>query len=637
MRMERRFPVGAELRPDRNGTLFRVWAPKSQAVSVILSGPGGGKERRVALEREAGEHGYFSGMAEGPDAGPGARYRYQLDAGVFPDPASRYQPEGPHGPSEVVAADFPWTDAAWRGRPAREIVLYELHVGTFTPEGTWRAAMEQLPELAQLGVTAIEMMPVAEMPGKFGWGYDGVDIFAPTRLYGRPDDLKAFIDRAHALGLMVILDVVYNHLGPDGNFLRQFADDYFSEKYDCEWGHALNFEGERAAPAREFFTSNAAYWISEYHFDGLRLDATQQIFDASPQHLVASVAEAARAAAPDRQLYLIGENEPQHGHFVRPATEGGYGLDALWNDDFHHSALVAATGKAECYFTDYQGTAQEFISAAKYGFLFQGGWCRWQRKRRGTPALDLQPLHFVNFLQNHDQIANTLLGLRLHQVAAAGTLRALTALTLLLPSTPMLFQGQEFAASAPFLYFADHHAELSALVAEGRRKFLGQFRSIASADARDWLHDPADPAMFARCKLDFSEREKHRGTLLLHADLLRLRREETTLREPEWIDGAVLAEQTFVLRFFAEDGEDRLLLVNLGTHLGTNSSPEPLLAPLADCGWRVLWSSESPVYGGSGTPELETTSGWIIPGQSAFVLAPDGNPQPVHARLDEGH
>ncbi|HEX2862254.1 MAG TPA: alpha-amylase family glycosyl hydrolase, partial [Lacunisphaera sp.] len=438
---ERNFPIGAE--PGKSGVHFRVWAPKSRTVAVEFERRLIGNGAPVPLAAEPG--GYFSGWVEG--AAVGDRYRFRLDHGMFPDPASRLQPEGPHGPSEVVSSQFAWTDQAWRGRPVRELVIYEMHLGTFTPEGTWHAAAEQLPKLVELGITAIEIMPIAEMPGKFGWGYDGVNLFAPTRLYGQPDDVRRFIDRAHQLGLMVILDVVYNHLGPDGNYLSQFSGNYFSTK-QSEWGAALNFDGADAGPVREFFITNAAYWIAEYHFDGLRLDATHQIFDQSKDHILAEIADAARAAASHRQIYIVAENEAQRAVHVRPRADGGYGLDAIWNDDFHHSAMVAATGKAECYYLDYRGAPQEFISAAKYGFLFQGSWYDWQQQRRGTAALDLKPHNFVVCLQNHDQLANTLQGLRLHQLTSPGRFRALTALLLLQPSTPLLFQGQEFCASS---------------------------------------------------------------------------------------------------------------------------------------------------------------------------------------------
>jgi maltooligosyltrehalose trehalohydrolase len=515
------------------------------------------------------------------------------------------------------------------------LVLYEMHLGTFTPQGTWAAAMEQLPELADLGITALEIMPIAEMPGKFGWGYDGVNLFAPTRLYGSPDDVRRFVDRAHQLGLMVILDVVYNHLGPDGNYLAQFSDHYFSAK-QSEWGAAINFDGEGSGPVREYFITNAAYWISEYHFDGLRLDATHQIFDQSQTHVIAEIADAARAAAPHRRIYIVAENEAQRAQHVRPRAASGYGLDAIWNDDFHHSAMVAATGKAECYYMDYRGAPQEFISAAKYGFLFQGGWYDWQQQRRGTPALDLLPQNFVIFLQNHDQLANTLQGLRLHQLTSPGRFRALTALLLLLPSAPMLFQGQEFCASSPFLYFADHNPELAPLVREGRGKFLQQFRTISARESQGLLDDPGSPATFERSKLDLGERGKNVGAYSLHRDLLHLRRDDATFRDPVRFDGAVLDHEAFVLRYFSAQGDDRLVLVNLGRELYLRPAPEPLLAPVTGGGWSTLWSSDSPVYGGTGTPdELETADNWIVPGHATVVLCPSDDPSLHHVRISE--
>lgn len=629
MEESRSFPVGAEVRAD--GTHFRVWAPKSKQAAVELYGTAGTAVQQTApLKAEKG--GYFSGLVPGVTAG--ARYRYRLDHGVYPDPVSRFQPEGPHGPSQVVQAKFAWTDGAWKGRAARDLVIYEMHLGTFTPEGTWNAAREQLPELAQLGITALEIMPIAEFPGKFGWGYDGVNLFAPTRLYGQPDDVRAFVDRAHELGIAVILDVVYNHLGPDGNYLTQFAPHYFSQKAS-EWGDAINFDDEYAAPVREFYIANAAYWIAEYHFDGLRLDATHQIFDTSERHILADIATAARRAGQGRQIYLVAENESQHTQLVRAQEKGGCGLDAIWNDDFHHSAMVAATGKAECYYIDYRGAPQEFISAAKYGFLYQGSWYGWQKKRRGTPAFDLLPQQFVVFLQNHDQLANTLLGLRLHQLTSPGRFRALTALSLLLPSTPMLFQGQEFCASSPFLYFADHHGELNPLIREGRKKFLSQFRTISAPDAEGLLDDPGSEKTFARSKLDLREREKNVAAYRLHADLLKLRREDPTLRGAVKLDGAVLGPEAFVLRYFSSTGDDRLLIVNLGRELYFGPSPEPLLAPVEDRGWATAWSSDAPLYGGAGTPDLETDANWILPGNAAVVLRPGDNAVPSHARISE--
>lgn len=621
----RRLPIGAEVVPG-GGVHFRVWAPRSEAVSAQLGRAGGRFSAagawRVALEPEGG--GYFSGTA--PEAAPGLLYQFQLDHGAFPDPASRFQPQGPHGPSQIVdPAGFAWTDARWPGVAREGQVIYEMHIGTFTRDGTWAAAMEQLPELARLGITVIELMPVAEFPGRFGWGYDGVDLFAPTRLYGRPADFRAFVDRAHALGLGVILDVVYNHLGPDGNYLKEFSPDYFTDRYRNEWGEPINFDGPNCGPVREFFLANAGYWIDEYHLDGLRLDATQQIFDCYPEHILAAIARRVRQAAPNRSTYLVAENEPQDVRLVRPLAQSGYGMDALWNDDFHHCALVALTGHNEAYYTDYRGSPQELISSIKWGYLYQGQWYRWQGKRRGTPAFGVPPAQFINFIQNHDQIANSLRGIRVHHLASPGNYKAMTALLLLGPATPMLFQGQEFAAATPFFYFADHHAELAALVARGRQQFLNQFPSVATPECQGLLPDPGREDTFQRCKLDFTERERHAPLYQMHRDLLQLRREDPVFSRPRpgGVDGAVLGPEALVLRFFGDGGDARLLLVNFGLDLRLDPAPEPLLAPVPGCGWKVRWSSEDPRYGGCGTPRPETEENWRIPGRAAVVLVPE--------------
>jgi maltooligosyltrehalose trehalohydrolase len=614
----RRCPVGAEALGDQ-ATHFRLWAPGRRKVELILEDPA------WTLELKPEGDGYFSRLVE---TGPGARYQYRLDESdrLCPDPASRFQPDGPFGPSEVIEArSFGWTDDGWRGVNPRRAVVYEMHVGTFTPRGTWRAAIEQLPRLADLGVNVLEVMPVAEFPGRFGWGYDGVNLFAPTRLYGRPDDFRAFVDRAHRLGLGVILDVVYNHLGPDGNLLEHVTPSYFSTKYETEWGKAINFDGDDSGPVREFFLANAAYWIEEFHLDGLRLDATQSIFDDGEDHVLAAISRVTREAAGKRSVVLIGENEPQQTRLVRPAEHGGYGLDMLWNDDFHHSARVALTGRHEAYYSDHRGTPQEFISAAKYGYLFQGQYYGWQKKARGTPGLDLPPWAFVNFLDNHDQVANSPLGLRSHAITSPGRFRAMTALLLLSPGTPMLFQGQEFASSAPFYYFADHKPDLAEQVRGGRLEFMSQFPSLASPETRPAVPDPHDEATFARCRLDPEEAKRNGWAVELHRDLLRLRRDDPTFSHPRerGVDGAVLGPEAFVLRYFGDGpGLDRLLLVNLGVNLDLRPMPEPLLAPPAGHGWRVAWSSEEPRYGGGGVPPASLEEGWHVAGQAAMVLAP---------------
>ncbi|GEP46390.1 malto-oligosyltrehalose trehalohydrolase [Brevifollis gellanilyticus] len=617
----RRLPIGAEVQP-KGGVHFRVWAPESKKVSVLL----GDKEElpdalEIPLQSETG--GYWSGLI--PKATAGMHYRYKLDSGTYADPASRFQSNGPHGASEIIDhTAFAWSDEAWKGVTTERQVIYEMHIGTFTPEGTWEAATAQLPHLAELGVTLLEVMPVADFPGRYGWGYDGVNLYAPTRLYGRPDDFRRFVDRAHALGLGVILDVVYNHLGPDGNYLKKFSLDYFSETHKNDWGDSLNFDDKDSAPVREFFIANAGYWIDEFHCDGLRLDATQAIIDNSKRHILADITQRVREAAKGRGTYVVGENEPQHAQLLRPIEKGGYGIDALWNDDFHHTAVVAMTGRNEAYYTDYKGSPQEFISAAKWGFLFQGQRYKWQSARRGTPCLDLTSANFVNFLQNHDQIANSLWGRRVHTLTSAAKFRALTALLLLAPNTPMLFQGQEFAASAPFLYFADHNPELAAAVAKGREEFLAQFPSIASEDVAALIPNPEREETFRRCKLDFADREKNAEILLLHRDLLRIRKEDPLLANAQrgTFDGAVLSSSAFVMRFFGREQDDRLLVINLGAHLHLDPAPDPLLAPPLGCVWTTAWTSEDPRYGGGGTPAIESEDNWNLPAESAALLIP---------------
>ena len=583
----------------------------------------------VELDREA--DGYFSGVA---NAQAGDRYRFQLNTEdrLLPDPASRFQPDGPHDDSQIVdPAQFQWTDRSWPGVKLEGQVLYELHLGTFTKDGTWDAAVAELEELARAGITVIEVMPIAEFNGRFGWGYDGVDWFAPYHGYGTPEDARRFVDCAHAAGIGVILDVVYNHFGPSGNYLRAFSPMYFTDEYDNEWGDAINFDGPGSAPVREFVLANAAYWIDEFHVDGLRLDATQQIFDRSSDNIMKAIAARVREAGRGRATIVVAENEPQDSWIVRPPAEGGFGLDALWNDDFHHAAMVAVTGRSEAYYSDTGGTPQEFISSAKYGYLFQGQFYAWQRQPRGRPSLDFSPARFVTFLQNHDQVANSVRGLRGHALTSPGRWRAMTAAFLLMPGTPMLFQGQEFSASSPFYYFADFDEELASAVRSGRAAFLAQFPSAVGFERAAALCDPGDVATFEQCKLDFTERETHIGAYDLHIDLIKLRKSHAAFRNQRrgGVDGAVLAGHAFLLRFFGDEpAEDRVLIVNLGADLDRRSFAEPLLAPPDDQEWYVLWSSEDPRYGGSGLRELWPAGTWSIAGESAVVLAPGARQEP---------
>ncbi|HEX2604157.1 MAG TPA: malto-oligosyltrehalose trehalohydrolase [Oxalicibacterium sp.] len=635
MTVDRRLPVGAEVLPN-GGVHFRVWAPRARELTLVLHRNGIASLAPNEIPMMPEDKGYWSCTAS--DAQVGSDYGFRIDGSeqVYPDPASRFQPEGPHKWSRVIdPRGFSWTDQAWCGIPKNRRVIYEMHVGTFTQQGTFEAATAQLPELATLGITVIEVMPVAEFDGSFGWGYDGVTLFAPYHHYGTPDDLRHFVDRAHALGMAVILDVVYNHCGLSGCYLGHYARDYFTDRYKCEWGDAINFDGENAAPVREFFISNAGYWIEEFHMDGLRLDATQQIFDGSAEHVLGAIVRKVRQASDGRACFIVGENEPQHVRLVHPPENGGYGIDALWNDDFHHTAMVALRGYTDAYFSDYTGAPQTFISAVKYGFLYQGQWYRWQKQRRGTPELQLAPDAFVHFLQNHDQVANSGFGKRLHQIASPGMCRAMTALLLLGPATPMLFQGQEFAASSPFLYFADHNEELAPLVHKGRLEFLHQFPFLADAGTQPYLSAPHASETFTRCKLDWSELGSehggHREVYELHRDLLAMRRDDPVFSLPHrgGVDGAVLSPCAFALRFFAQQGgEDRLLVINFGTDLPLSPMPEPLLAPPEGCDWQLRWSSEHPRYGGRGTAAIVTDQRWHMPGMSAMVLVPAEATQP---------
>jgi maltooligosyltrehalose trehalohydrolase len=618
----RRFAIGAEPDGDR-GTHFRVWAPTARTLEVVERAWGDGAAgRRHVLDRGAG--GYFSGWVA--ELAQGDLYSLRVDGGeaLYPDPASRYQPSGPHGPSQIVDPNrYLWADDEFAGPPERGQVIYELHIGTFTREGTYRAAAEQLEHLAELGVTTIELMPLADFTGEFGWGYDGVDLWAPTRLYGTPDELRRFIDRAHQLGLSVILDVVYNHFGPDGCYLKAFSPDYFTKKYPNEWGESINFDGESSGPVREFYIENARYWISEYHFDGLRLDATQSILDDSPRHVIADITTAARQAgrALNKRVYITAENEPQQARLVHDPEQGGYGCDSLWNDDFHHTARVAATGRREAYYTDYGGKPQELISALCHGYLYQGQHYYWQNKQRGQGALDLGAHQYVSYLQNHDQVANSLTGERLTRLSDPALVRALTTLWLLSPPTPMLFQGQEFGASTPFLYFADHRPELGELVAKGRRDFLSQFPSVSDPRVSARLAKPAERATFERCKLDFSERTKHAPLYALHRDLLRLRHEDAVFasQRADAMHGSVLSEHAFLLRFRSQLG-DRLIVVNLGSDLELKPAPEPLLSPPAERRWLHVLSSEDVKYGGSGFAPPYDEGKWQLTARSAHVF-----------------
>lgn len=608
----------------KGGVDFRIWAPKRKKAEVVIFDDGVTKNPR-AYQLNKDENGYFTGHIK--DAKAGTLYKYKLDGNdlLIPDPVSLFQPEGPHGYSEIIDLDFDWTDESWNGISQHGNIIYEMHVGTFTQEGNWKSAAEQLKELNDLGITVIELMPVSEFPGKFGWGYDGVDFFAPYHFYGRPNELMDFINEAHKANIGVILDVVYNHFGPDGNYLREFSESYFSKLHTTDWGDALNYDQNESEHVRNFVKQNALFWIKYYHFDGLRLDATQDIFDDSDPHIISELQEFVRKEISNKKLFFVAENEPQHISLAQPISTGGCGLNALWNDDFHHSAMAALTGRNEAYYTDYKGNAQEFVSIAKHGFLFQGQLYKWQKKRRGMPAFGVDKSVFVLYIQNHDQIANSGSGSRIISLTDIGNFKALSAFMILIPGTPMLFMGQEFASSNPFYYFADHNEELSKFIINGRKEFLFQFRSLSTPEMNDCLTDPSRISSFINSKLDFTEREKNKHIYRLHKDLISLKKTDPVLNNSKTnIDGAVLNNTCFIIRYFGKN-DDRLLLVNLGLDFNYNPAPEPLLSPLYKHGWETLFSTEHPDYHGCGTAPLESKENWIIPGHSAVLLKPSDN------------
>jgi maltooligosyltrehalose trehalohydrolase len=567
------------------------------------------------------DDGYFSATV--PDVGHGQRYWFKLPQGLRPDPASRFQPDGPFGPSMVVdPRSYSWRSRDWGGaQPRHRQILYELHIGTFTVGSTWASARERLSHLASLGVTTLEVMPIAEFDGRFGWGYDGVFLFAPYHHYGLPDDVRGFVDAAHALGLAVILDVVYNHLGPSGNVVSEFSKFYFAE-HETEWGQGFNLDGPCAGPVRHFMRENVRHWIEEYRFDGLRFDATQALVDRSATHIVHELSDHARASAGSRRVYLTAENEPQDTALVR-RRDGEPGVDGLWNEDWHHSAVVALTGRREAYFTDYQGTAQEFAAMADRKLLYQGQWYSWQKQPRGSDASSHPHGAFVCFLENHDQVANTGTGRRLHQTVDRGKWRALSTLLLLGPSVPLLFQGQEEAVEQPFTYFADHRPPLSELVYKGRLEFLSQFPSLSSPEITEQLSDPGDEASFHACRLDWRTTPLGEEARRLYKDLVTLRRSDRVLlaagTHDVVVESSAPTSHIALVRYNAGN-ESRLLIVNLGP-LTDFPMNDPLLAPAHDHRWALVFCSERPRYGGHGVDSSFDDGAWRLQPHCAWLLS----------------
>ena len=520
-------PFGA--RPTKEGgALFRLWAPGAQRVDLMHPVDAGPQPMNALAD------GWYELTV--PSAKVGSRYGFKIDGDiVVPDPASRSNPDDVHAPSALTdPLAFDWPDDDWRGRPWSEAVIYELHVGCLTPEGTFAAAIGRLDDLVALGITTIELMPVADFPGQRGWGYDGVLLYAPPASYGMPDDLKRLVAAAHQRGLMVFMDVVYNHFGPDGNYLHAYAKAFFNDSVPTPWGSAMNFDGQNSRTVRDFFIHNALYWIDEFHLDGLRVDAVHAMHDKSKPHFIDELVQAVRAGpGRERHVHVVLENDVNDAERLGRGDAGEPLLsNAQWNDDVHHALHVLVTGETDGYYRDFEtDPLRQFGRALAEGFAYQGdpAPCR-DNQPHGTPSAHLPPLAFVNSTQTHDQVGNRAFGDRLSMLAAEANrqeaLRAATACVLLAPAPPMLFMGEEFAASTPFLYFCDFDGELAAAVTRGRRAEFGRFARFSDPDVRDRIPDPNAKATFEKSKLDWSERQRspHAEWLALYSELLAVRR-----------------------------------------------------------------------------------------------------------------
>ncbi|MCE3233943.1 MAG: 1,4-alpha-glucan branching protein [Vampirovibrio sp.] len=599
-------PYGTHIAPDKAGVTFRLWAPTAQSVELMLN------DQPLVLDAQAdGWHTCFSAQARHGDL-----YSFRINGDLnVPDPASRYQPQDVHGPSQVVdPTRFEWEDTHWKGRPWEETSLYELHVGTFTPEGTYQGVKNKLDYLVDLGVTAIELMPLSDFPGQRNWGYDGVLPYAPDSSYGTPDDLKDLIQTAHQKGLMVFLDVVYNHFGPDGNYLHTYAKSFFTEHYHTPWGAAINFEGPR--PVREFFIQNALYWLTEYHIDGLRFDAVHAIYDQSPTHFLNELAETVRSQIPaDRHVHLVLENDDNASRFLLGKRQTHF--DAQWNDDFHHAAHVIATGDASGYYSDYDEAASHQPAVAHLarclseGFAYQGEQSQYRRHPRGEKTDQLPLTAFVNFLQNHDQVGNRAFGERLHQLAPPEAMKSLTEVLLLAPSIPMLFMGEEWQSDRPFLFFCDFNPELSRLVTEGRRKEFARFPEFSNPETRERIPDPAAVSTFEQSRLDWTvlHQPVHAEWLALTRELLSIRKQAIiphlaaqTHEAPRKPECKILEKSGMIVEWPLANGKTLVLVAN------PSATPLTLPSPLSD---NIRSGRMNVIYQSGDTVAQEIESGTI--------------------------
>ena len=580
--------------PVRGGARFRVWAPAARDLTLVLHD--GRAAGDYALPRD--HEGVFDRIVD--HAAAGDRYSYRVNGGdPRPDPASRYQPDGVHGPSQIVdPGSFAWTDGRWGGRPAADRIVYELHVGTFSPEGTFAGTTARLDALRDLGITVVELMPVADFPGSRNWGYDGACLYAPSRAYGTPDDLRRLVDRAHQLGIAVALDVVYNHLGPEGAYISQFDDRYFTHERSTPWGCAVNLDRDGAAMVRRFIVDNAVHWMREYHFDGLRIDAVHALLEDDTGAIVRDLAARVRAASP-QTAFVHAEDERNLAAIVEDASSGGWGLDGLWADDFHHIVRRLLAGDDRGYYADFHGTTTELAQTLRHGWLFAGQYSERLGRGRGTDPSRAPMYRFVICLQNHDQIGNRAMGDRLHASIPPECWRAASTLLLTVPMTPLLFMGQEWGASTPFLYFTDLEPALGESVTAGRRREFAEFPEFSDAGALQTIPDPQARDTFEKSRLNWDERDEpaHRAVLELYRALIALRLDHPALAASADLSGSADAIDDDTVAMRRTDGTDVFWIVVRFKTPGTVR-----LDPLADAGderrmsWDVMLTTEDPLF-----------------------------------------
>jgi maltooligosyltrehalose trehalohydrolase len=611
MKRRHKMPFGAERREDGR-VRFRLWAPAARQVELVLEGDKASK--KIALEQR--EHGWFELVTDA--AQPGSLYRFRIDGEKqVPDPASRFQPRDVHGPSEVIDPNaFEWKDDAWRGRSWNEAIIYELHVGAFARPGTFSVVKGRLDYLVELGVTAIELMPVSDFPGRRNWGYDGVFSFAPDSTYGRPEDLKELVQAAHSRGIMVVLDVVYNHFGPEGNYLGSYAPQFFTDRHKTPWGNGINFDGPESRVVRDFFIQNALYWLTEYHFDGLRLDAVHAILDDSTPDILTELADAVRnTVEPDQHVHLILENDRNQSKYLqrtpqcKPQT-----YDAQWNDDIHHALHVLITGEKDGYYSDYADRPLDQLGLCLVsGFAYQGEMSAYRKREKRGESTQGVPLNaFISFLQNHDQIGNRAFGERIATLADARAVRAGVEILMLAPSPPMLFMGEEFGTETPFLFFCDFEKDLAAAVTAGRRNEFARFARFNDPESRKGIPDPNSEATFEASQLDWNSLQQppHQDWLRFYRQLLKLRREYIVPQLSSSCkikaDYAVHEPMGLTARWEFSDGSKLSLLANLGNTAISGVTPprSPIIYASEGVGrnelnqgslspWSVVWFLES--------------------------------------------